>query len=202
MWIVFDFIKTNYITLLILITLLVMMATNRSNQIPGTGMILVMCCIIFLITLAEYAEVVIDNQNLDYRLLYVKAALVYWLYPLLILLFLFITDHVKYRVLMTIPWLIHAVVVAIDLTGTGLMYHYGPDHGFHGGVLAELPIFVEAFYVVLLVIYSIRNLKEQNRIKGGIITFIALGVILTQILTFLDFPNSYIPAVAGMEIMT
>lgn len=61
--IIFDYITTNYITLLILATIIVMTIVNSNNNIKGTKMIHTMVFVSFIISIAEYFEVWVDTYN-------------------------------------------------------------------------------------------------------------------------------------------
>ena len=200
--IIFDYITTNYITLLILATIIVMTIVNSKNNIKGTKMIHTMVFVSFIISIAEYFEVWVDTYNKSYRLLYYKAAIVYCLYPLLAMLFLYMTESLKHRHLITIPLIINIVITAIDITGTGMVYHYDVDHHYEGGPLSWLPELVETFYVIIMVVHSYRYLKVKNWSKGIIVMFMAFCVFLTQLMNDMNLSVYYMPAVAGLEILT
>ncbi len=128
--------------------------------------------------------------------------IVYWLYPFLTLQFLFLTENVRHRWLITLPLIVDMVLTAVDLTGTGIVYTYDTEHYYHGGPLTLLPTAVELFYVVILVIYSLRNLRKKNQSKGIIVMFMAGAVFVSQIQGAVGLSNSYMPAVASLEILT
>ncbi len=202
MSILLGYINTNYLTLLTLATVVVMMFTNRKSHIRGTGKISLMIVTVLLISVAEYLEIWVDLYQKSYRILFFKAMIVYWLYPFLALQFLFLTENVRHRWLITSPLIVDMVLTAVDLTGTGIVYAYDTEHNYHGGPLTLLPMAVELFYVVILVIYSLRYLKKKNQSKGIIVMFMAGSVFVSQILGAMGMSNSYMPAVASLEILT
>lgn len=125
--VIFDYIELNYITLVILVTTAGMMLTNRKHRIKETRIICVMTTITFIISIAEYVEVWADTYNKNYRILYYKTAIVYWLYPLVAALLLYAIDKGKYKALIAIPLLVDVVITeevlrlkALILTGLSM----------------------------------------------------------------------------------
>lgn len=197
-----DYINHNYMTLLILAAFIIMTVTNKKHRLKGTRLLYVMAFLTFLISVAEYVEIWVDTYNMNYRILFYKTTLIYWLYPLLIMLLLYITEGMKHKYLITIPLIINMAITAIDLSGKCIVYSFGEDHGYVSGPLSKLPEWVEVFYVLLLVVHSIRYLWNRKWSKGIIIFFMAGVVILSQIMVGICMPNTYMPAVAALEILT
>ncbi len=135
MKVILDYIFTNYITLIILATIILMTCVSKKNDIKGTWYIHLLVLVVFILSVVEYVEIWADMYNKSYRILYYKTTLVYWLYPLLALLLLYITGEVKRKGLVTIPLIINMVITAIDLAETGIVYRFTKDHHFGGGPL-------------------------------------------------------------------
>lgn len=197
-----DYIYKNFITLLILTTIIVLILTNRKNKIAGTGLICFMVFITFIISVAEYIEIWADTYNKDYRILYYKTTLIYWLYPLLTMLLLYITEGVRHKILIAIPLIIDMIVTGLDIFGLGLVYSFRKDHSYVGGTFAYLPFCVETFYTLMLTAYSIRFLKNRKWAKGIVVFFMAGIVLLSQLLSVAANYNLYMPSVAALLILT
>lgn len=202
MKVILDYIYTNYITLIILATIILMTCVSKKNDIKGTWYIHLLVLVVFILSVVEYVEIWADMYNKSYRILYYKTTLVYWLYPLLALLLLYITGEVKRKGLVTIPLIINMVITAIDLAETGIVYRFTEDHHYRGGPLSYLPIYVEIFYVVLLAIYSVRCLSEKQKQKGIVVLFMAVIVFITQTLGALGMESKYMPTIAAIEVLT
>ena len=199
-----DYLQSNFLTLMILATLIVMTYTNRNVKIKGIGLIYVVAGLIFLVSVCEYVEEWCDAYNKSYRILYYKAAAIYTLYPLIILLLLFLAGDVKRRLLIAIPELINVAFLLVDLSGTtGFVYYYGEDHGYLGGPLNWLPITVEVFYLLLLGIYSFRLLKfGKKRALGNCVIFMTVCCLLSIALTNEgNIGIQMVPTVVALELL-
>ena len=185
-----------------LLTIIVMVElTKRSGIFEKTGRIYIMVLLTFALSLLEFAEIWIDEHNLNYRLLFYKAMLIYSLYPMVALLFYYFTSDVKHKFLIFIPQLINIIINVLDLFGTRLIYYYYEDHGYEGGPLNFLPFAVEIFYVVLIGVYSVRILNGKNKSKGIIMAFCMVTIIFAQFLTNFDMPSIYLPTIIAIEIL-
>ena len=185
-----------------LLTIIVMVElTKRSGIFEKTGRIYIMVLLTFALSLLEFAEIWIDEHNLNYRLLFYKAMFIYILYPMIALLFYYFTSDVKHKFLILIPQLINIIINVIDLFGTRLIYYYFEDHGYEGGPLNFMPFAVEIFYVVLIFIYSVRMLNGKNKSKGMIMSFCMITILFAQFLTNFDMPSIYIPTIIAIEIL-
>lgn len=200
--IVVEYLRNCYPTIMALLTIIVMVElTKRSGLFEKTGRIYIMVLLTFALSLLEFAEIWIDEHNLNYRLLFYKAMLIYSLYPMVALLFYYFTSDVKQRFLIFIPQLINIIINVLDLFGTRLIYYYYEDHGYEGGPLNFLPFAVEIFYVVLIGVYSVRILNGKNKSKGIIMAFCMVTIIFAQFLTNFDMPSIYLPTIIAIEIL-
>ena len=200
--IVVEYLRNCYPTVMALLTIIVMVElTKRSGIFEKTGRIYIMVLLTFALSLLEFAEIWIDEHNLNYRLLFYKAMLIYSLYPMVALLFYYFTSDVKHKFLIFIPQLINIIINVLDLFGTRLIYYYYEDHGYEGGPLNFLPFAVEIFYVVLIGVYSVRILNGKNKSKGIIMAFCMVTIIFAQFLTNFDMPSIYLPTIIAIEIL-
>lgn len=200
--IVVEYLRNCYPTVMVLLTIIVMVElTKRSGIFEKTGRIYIMVLLTFALSLLEFAEIWIDEHNLNYRLLFYKAMLIYSLYPMVALLFYYFTSDVKHKFLIFIPQLINIIINVLDLFGTRLIYYYYEDHGYEGGPLDFLPFAVEIFYVVLIGVYSVRILNGKNKSKGIIMAFCMVTIIFAQFLTNFDMPSIYLPTIIAIEIL-
>ncbi|MBQ9234124.1 MAG: histidine kinase [Lachnospiraceae bacterium] len=200
--IVVEYLSNCYPTVMALLTIIVMVElTKRSGIFEKTGRIYIMVLLTFALSLLEFAEIWIDEHNLNYRLLFYKAMLIYSLYPMVALLFYYFTSDVKHKFLIFIPQLIKIIINVLDLFGTRLIYYYYEDHGYEGGTFNFLPFAVEIFYVVLICVYSVRILNGKNKSKGIIMAFCMATIIFAQFLTNFDMPSIYLPTIIAIEIL-
>ncbi len=199
MKIALEYLTKNYLTVIVLLTIIVLVTiTGRSKVFEKTGRIYIMIGLTFALSLIEFSEELIDRYDMNYRLLFYKAMLIYWLYPMVAYLFLRFTCDVKKKFLLSIPLIINMVITAIDLSGTMLVYYYNADHSFEGGPLNSFPFIVELFYVVLIGVYSFKILGRNNKSKGIILAFMVAVIAVSQILLNYDMPDIYIPTLISV----
>ncbi len=98
---VLEYLKYNYPTVVLLLAIVILVAiTGYGSKIEKTGYIYTIAFLTFIISVLEFSEEWIDAYNLNYRLLYYKAMLIYWLYPMIALLLLFMIWDIKYKPLL------------------------------------------------------------------------------------------------------
>lgn len=198
---IITYITNNYITLLLLSALAVLLIANRRVKIDGLQYIWLIMGIVFALTLCEAFEDMCDLYNWDYKLLYVKTAIVYWLYPLTAMLELYLVAPIKRKLLMTVPYMINLVLVFIDLFDTRIIYYFGKQHDYHGGLLAHFPVGVLCFYVMMLGVYSVFFISKRSFSKGFIVGFMVISTIITAIGEAEYFAEGQTEAVAVVEIL-
>ena len=98
-----EYISNSYMTLMLLVGLKVILIANRRTKIEGTQYVWAIMGIVFAITVFEYLEQWCDAYNKPVWILYFKAAVTYSLYPLLIILELFLITKIKRKLLIMIP---------------------------------------------------------------------------------------------------
>lgn len=195
-----EYLKYNYPTLLLIAATIIMSLMRKGAKIKEIVNIYVMLAMTFALSVLEYVEIWIDESGADYRLLYYKAMLVYWLYPM-ILLFLIYTVGVKHKLLIAIPQLILMILTAVDLTGTCIIYAYSETHVYTGGPLTSFPFIVEDIYIIIFGILTVRTLGEKNNTKSAAIIFIVVTLIAAQLLLDHGMPNEYVPCIISGEIL-
>lgn len=196
-----DYVTQNYVTLLVLAAMATLLAVNHKMQIQGRHYMWCIIGIVFGITLLEALEDICDIYHLSVRILYIKTACIYWIYPLIALLELFMIVPIQRKVLTCIPYCINFILVTADLFGTGIIYGFEADHSFTGGPCRMLPILVLCFYVLLLGIHSVLILQSGYRSKGVIALFMAGTSILTAIGEEVGFARGTGETVTAVEMV-
>ena len=199
---ILGYLNNCYPTLLLLAAMLVVSVVNRSAKILRVWMLHILVLIIFALSLAEYSERWIDLKLLDYHLLYFKSMTIYILYPMVALILLFIIGNIKYKMLVSVPVIINSMIAVYDLSGACLMYGHTSDHGFLGGPFHKFPFLVEDIYIIFIVYYSVKRIKEKNISKGIILAFIVLGLFTAEALSGNGMPNLYMPTVIAAIMFT
>ena len=196
-----DYITNNYMTLLLLAALTMLVVINRKIKIEGLRYVGALILIVFSLTAAEAVEDMCDLYGWSVRILYVKTAFVYWLYPLIAMLELYLVVPLKHRNLFAIPYFVNAVLVFIDIFDTRMIYWFGSGHNYNGGPLNKLPILVLSFYVIMLGVNSVLILKYGYRSKGVIAIFMTITSVITVIGEEVGFASGLTETVTAAEMI-
>lgn len=196
-----DYITNNYMTLLLLAALTMLVVINRKIKIEGLRYVGALILIVFSLTAAEAVEDMCDLYGWSVRILYVKTAFVYWLYPLIAMLELYLVVPLKHRNLFAIPYFVNAVLVFIDIFDTRMIYWFGSGHNYNGGPLNKLPILVLSFYVIMLGVNSVLILKYGYRSKGVIAIFMTITSVITVIGEEVGFARGLTETVTAAEMI-
>ncbi len=199
---IMTYITNNYITLLLLASLTVLLIANRKMKINGLQYIWMIMGIVFTLTLCEAFEDMCDLYNWDYRLLYIKTAMVYWLYPLVGMIEVYLVTPIKHKVLTVIPYIINCVLVLSDLIfDTHIVFYFIRHYDYQGGFLYILPIAVLLFYVILLGVYSVIYISKRSVSKGFIIGFMTISSVITAIGEKQGFATGHSETATMIEIL-
>lgn len=201
MQIISEYISNSYMSLMPLAGLTVILTANRKTKIEGTQYIWGIMGVVLLLTICEYVEIWCDTYGKDYRILYPKTMLVYWLTPLIPLLEVYLIEPVRHKLLIAIPYIINVILTFADLFGTHIVYGFHEDHSFWSGPLRSLPLVVTGFYVLMLTLNSIHSLSRGSASKGMVVIFMGLSAVLTILAEYELFAVGYTEEIAALDIM-
>ena len=199
-----DYLHDGYLTLMVVASLVIMMTSNRGVRIKKESkmMISVVAALTILLSICEFFGAW-DYYDNKYRfLLYLNAAIVYSVYPLIALLILYLTQSSR-RVFLAIPLGLNIFFALIDLTGmTHLIYGYDDQNHFFGGPLHWVPFFVEGIYIFLLAVSSMKAIRGGDKAYGLIVAFMAFSCVSTIVMVPNNLiTNQTIPTVVAIEIL-
>ena len=200
MRVILDFVSESYITLMILLGLTSVIFANRRSKIEKVYIINIMMILSLVLVICEFVEDWCDKYNRDYHILYFKSMMIYWLYPLMALLAIYLTVPVKRKLLLAVPQFVNMVVTAVDLTGTGFVYHFLSDHSFQSGPMRSLPFIVVCLYTVIFAYSSLKYIRSDNKARGFIMLFIADVIIVTVIAEYINFASGYADEVVALSL--
>ena len=195
-----EYISQSYTTLMLLAGLAIILIANRKTKIEGTQFVWAIMVLVFVLTSCEYLEYWCDTYNKPLWILYLKTALVYLIYPLIILLELYLVAQTKHKLLTAIPYAIYSGVVLLNLFGVPLIYSYSPSHSFAAGYLRMLPTAVVIFYLTLLTFCSPQFIKSGNHSKSMIVIFMTFATILTTFFELEQIAVKYTDEIAAIDI--
>lgn len=200
MQIILDFVSKSYMTLMILFGLSSVIIANRGSKIEKMRIINFMILMTFFLVFCEFLEEWCDKYHKDYRILFVKAMLVYWLYPLMALMGIYLTIPVKRKLLIAVPQFVNMVITALDLTGTSFVYHYTPDHTFQSGPLRSIPFIVICIYAVIFAWSTVKYIRSDNKEQGVIMLFILEMIMVTVLAEYFNFASGYADEVVALSL--
>ncbi len=196
-----EYISQNYMTLMLLAGLGAVMFANRRTKLEGVEYIKGIIGLVFIMTLLQYAEYACEKYRIPVKTLYVKAALSYAIDPLLIILELYLIAPVKHKLLILLPYAAELVIIIADLFGAGLICTFTEDYHFISGRLHFVPAVVLCFYILLLLMYSLRFVKSGEHSKALIVYFISTTTIITVWLEYTNTVSGHTNEIAAMEIL-
>ena len=200
MQIIMEYISQSYITLMLLAGLTVLLIANCRIKIQGTQFVWIIMGLVLVLTMCDYIEYWCNTYHKPLWILYVKTSLIYWIYPLIVLLELYLVAPIKHKLLMLIPYAINAVIAVADLCGCGLIYSFSANHIFQPGKLHILPAATVFFYMIMLMLRSPEFIKNGNRSKSMIVIFMVCSTTLTSFLELEGIVTSYIDEIIVMEM--
>jgi two-component sensor histidine kinase len=191
------FIHENYITLLAFFGLLILMSEYRGIPIPGTrtkGLILL---VLFLMTVASSLERWgatsldrIEIRRIASIVFYILSPALIWLE--LLSVFPKTVERRKFKlILLSLPLIVNTLIYATaPLTGA-LVFTFDPMNKFFRGPLGYTVYYMNGFYLSLLLFWSFRLLKKNERNKGPFLFYIFLIFVLTVILEGFNIISGY-----------
>ena len=191
-------ISENYITFLLLGGLLVVMYAYRDIHLPATRNFLLIILVLFLMSVSNSLErwAVLSPDRRTMRI--AMSVLHYCLQPYVIWLELVIimpqADR-KRRLkmfLLSIPLLWNTIVYLIAPWVGKLVFYYDEDYTFSRGPLGYSIYVVTFFYLLLLLEWSFRSLRQNDRRKAIILFFLIFSGVLTGILEGMNLITGYI----------
>ena len=196
-----EYIGQNYMTLLLITGLIVVLISNKRVKIEGMKYMWAIIIIVFVLSICEYTEYLCDKYHKPVWILYVKSAITYNLYPLLLILELYLVAPVKHKKLLLLPYLVTVALVISDLFGTRFVYSYGADHSFKGGTISFVPALILCFYIIQLMHYSLYLIVQHEYTKGMIVIFMSFTSLITILLEYWDIITKHTTEVAALEIL-
>lgn len=196
-----EYISQSYMTLMLLTGLAVILTANRHTEIEGLQYIRSIMGMVFLLTLCEYTDYWCSVYPDAVKLLYVKSAIAYNIYPLMLLLELFLIAPIRHKRLLLLPYAVNMLCVTADLFGTEIVYSFTAEGGFLSGRLHILPALVDCFYMIMLMICSIRFAGRGERSKALVVLFITLSTVITVFLEYTNIITGYTDEVCALEML-
>ncbi len=196
-----EYITNYYITLLLLAGLVVILIANRRNNIERVNYIWTLAALVLTLTVFENLEKWCDTYHKPVWILYIKAAVCYSIYPILMILQLYLIVPIKHKILLLTPYIIEVGVIVADLFGLNNIYGYDQGHHIKFGRLHILTAIILCFYLILLMYYSLKLIYQREYSKGMIAVFVSLSAMTTTLLEYRGIITDHTTEVAVIEIL-
>ena len=194
-----EYISQNYLTLMLLLALAVVQLVNLKNKIKGSQLMWILELIVFALTICEHVQYCTDKYEWPARVLYYKSAFVYWLFPLLALIELFLITPFKkkiFKILILLPYIFCFMVVLLNLFGYENVFAFTDDRAFIGKPLRPIMILTTLFYVIVLMIRSLSLLRYGRSLKLAIVAFIVFSSLLSAYMELHNIISGYSDEIA------
>ena len=200
-----EFIKSilseNYITIMLLIAFALLYRTNRSICGKETKLFTLAMAMTLGIAVLDQIEKWCDMYDKPVWILYVKSALVYAIYPSILLLVALVSLRIKKRFIFVLPLLLNTVLLAINAFGNDIVYGYKADHSYFGGPLNFVPILLMLFYEIVISVSGIRMLKDGIRQRGLVLLFIAAITFMTVLFELINLVIGYTDEICALGLL-
>lgn len=176
-------IQMNYACILICVFLLLFILTDNTYQrkvrhVFGTAMVTLM-----ILTFIDIADYYIACQAEPLFMRNITSALGYIFRPLLFSFFTIIIRRGKKKryLLVSLPLIINSIVATASIW-TGWVFVFDEANCFHHGPLWILPTMTGAFYLMLMIFWTIRQFYRNGWGELHVIAFIAIICSVSTIL--------------------
>lgn len=178
------YIQENYIMLIILAGVSIALVSDWRMRWSKIEAVFPFIAIgVFVLSIVRYIESYfgfLPYQNIGRNIM---SAVSYGLYPALILMLVYpITPNWFPRWILIIPELLNGIHSVLVLFNSPLSVYFTSDNHFQRGPLGNIPFISSYLYLLLLVIFSIRYFRERNQTGRNIFIFIAVSIVVTNIL--------------------
>ena len=209
-----DFVISNYISLMIIISLLLVMFLNRRVKIPEAKAYPVIVPALFLYCVSSYindwssaiTEDPVLRQTADFafhvKLRTIASITSYVVLPLITLLQIFvIISGIRRKHFLAIPY-VFLVIIYLTSPFTGsLVFYISDTNNFQRGPLGYTPFFVNIFYLLVLLVSSIALLAKGEQTRGILVFFIFQALAVTAYLEYRNFIAGMLDEITSLSVL-
>ena len=206
------FLENNYLTVMIVLSLMVMRFVFKEYKIPASRLVPIIACIVLVSATTYYLNewsydiTHVPNSTADLawhiRLRTTVSIIDYVIQPLYVLIeLMIIVPDMKNRFLFSIPAIINTILYVTSPLTNGLVFKINYQNRFFRGPLGYTIYFVTAFYLVVLVIVSIKSFRGNNRRKGILLLFIVSMMLMSMFLEYRNWTPGYIDEASALSIL-
>lgn len=194
-------IHINYATILLIVFMITFLLSNTIFNKRITRLFFIsIVCVLFLV-IADSIETWTESFQKPTMLRILVSAIGYTLRPIGILNIILIvirSKDINYR-LLYIPALLNTII-SFSALFTDIAFSYSTDNQFVRGPLGLSTYAVGIFYLLLLLVITIRYLKERHRYESMIVIFIVFVAVLSIYLEVAYAFDGFINAAFAVSI--
>ena len=206
---IYTYISSNFMTLMILLILGAVMWINRKEQIPASNLFLAGIFMLLVLTVTESAETWLGNldENVEGLSEIINARTVfsvinYILRPAIIMIEVFLLLPTrKLRLICALPAVINAGIYSTALFGSHIAFYISDGNGWHEGPLNFSVFLTQYIYIILLAVFSFVNFKQKNLKKVIIIIVIFIEAVIVAVCEITEFLTGYATTVTALCIL-
>lgn len=194
-------IHVNYATILLTVFMIIFLFSNTAFTKRISRLFFISTFCVFLLVIADSVETWTASFSEPHPLRIWVSALGYTLRPIGILNIIFILVRSKdiNRHLLILPAVINGII-SYSALFTELSFSYSSDNQFVRGPLGLSAYVVGVFYLVILLVITIRYLKERNHYESMIVFFIVFVAVLSIYLEVAFAFDGFINAAFAVSI--
>ena len=178
-----NYLLENYIMLIMLLgAFLFYFSSRRITRMRSERVMPVIGLGIFIASILQYLLDYYGTFSHPVRERLIVAALIYWIYPLMVMLVVMSIRPREKRIIVAIPFMIITVYCVLMQFETGLTVYYDENNHRERGALGYLPVVIILLYLVILIQSSWVYVKDHKAILRSLFIFITGSLFVSGVL--------------------
>ena len=197
-----EFIKYDYLSILLVLGLIVLMLSNRKNKLPAVFTLWIMTFIMVFSLFVEFVCKWSENDPSLADIRYWTTIIKYLISPTILMMqIMVLVENKIVRWLLVIPNLISALAVTVGPYVTGLtVLSFNTKYEFVEGPLRAFPFCVALFYLTVLVIASLLYFYDVTQGYNSIIMYLAVSTVISCMLEYFGIVSGIVKYVQIIDI--
>ena len=205
-----SFLNEHYLTLLLLAGTGVLLFVNRKANIPATRFFVLALVLVLIMAFADWGDKYccelydLGRPNTDELIMWreICSIITYVMTPLVLFLqVILVAPSFKWKWRLSIPAFLNAAVfIASPFLGE-LVFYISQNNHFRAGPLHFIIYAVLLFYMIVLLVISVRRLQQPKDGHGLIVLLLAVVTAVTIVLEAADLVTGYSTMVTAFGIL-
>ena len=199
---VLEFLRFDFPSILLVSGLLVLMVSNRKNKLPAAITLHIMAVIMILSLFVEFICAWSEKDPAYADIRYWTTIIKYLISPTVLMMqIMALVENKVLRWLLVIPNLISVLAVTIGPSVTGLtVLSFSEEYYFVEGPLRAFPFVVAFFYLLVLVIASLRFFFDVTLGYNAIVMYLAASTVIACLLEYFGIVSGIVKYVQLIDI--